>query len=222
MNSVDSWSVIKELVQDVNERQVDQPKMSEFLKNQFDLILDTLDGLVRDGIDLSDRTVVSNLKELELALHQIPQHRVFAFDVSTVIEEFEEYIERFYMILSQPKQDAETSFTCSWIVSRLDSLAEAVSEDQERDDARKEIIPRQLKAYLDICQTLCKNGSDRIRAYVVDASEDLAHALTSASRQREARDYWQFVIYLLSQDNLRITQRKGRLMIAKDIIDHLD
>ena len=207
MNGVDSWSVIKELIQDANVRQVDQSKMAEFLKNQFDLILDTLVGLVQDGIDLSDRTVVSNLKELEFALHQIPQHRVFAFDVSTVFEAFEEYVERFYMILSQPKQDAETSFTSSWIVCRLDSLAEAITDEQEGDETRKEINPQRLKTYLDVCQTLCANGSDRIRAYVVDASERIAHALTSSNRQCEAREYWLFVIFLLSQDNLRINQR---------------
>lgn len=222
MERLDSWSVIKGLLQNANERHVDQSRMAEFLKSQFDLILDTLEGLVQDGIDLSDRTAVSNLKELELALHQIPQHRVFAFDVSTVFEAFEEYVERFYMILSRPKQDAETSFTCSWIVGKLDSLAEAITEEQGGDEARREINPQQLKTYLDICKTLCENGSNMIKAYVVGAAERLAHALTSVDLPREAEHYWQFVIYLLSQDNLRITQREGRLMIAKDIFDHLD
>jgi hypothetical protein len=225
MEMSEKWAIIKQCIQDANERQVDQSKMAEFLKNQFDLILATLEGLVQEGIDLSDRTVVSNLKELELALHQIPQHRVFAFDALTVIEEFEEYVERFYHILSLPKQDAETSFTCSWIVKRLDFLADTITNEDEDEEIEKELDTKQLyklTTYLGICKTLCENGSAMIKAYVVGSAEHLAHALTLVDLPREAEHYWQFVIYLLSQDNLRITQREGRLMVAKDIINHLD
>lgn len=222
MKSSNNWDIISKLIKDAGSNQIVQSHMAEFLKSKFGLALDALEELVQEGIDLSDRQIVYNLKELELALHQIPQHRVYAFDVSTVLDDFEEYVERFYSILSRPEQNAENSITCSWIVSRLDSLAEEMTDESDGNMINKVLDNGELNSYLSICEVLCENGSDRIRAYVVDSAENVAHALTSIDQKYDARLYWRFVITLLKQDNLRITQRDKRLMLAWDYLKGLD
>lgn len=222
MRNRNNWDIISKRIIEAGSNQVDQSHMAEFLKKSFGLALDALEELVQEGIDLSDRQIVSNLKELELALHQIPQQRVHAFDVSTVLDDFEEYVERFYAILSRPEQTAENSITCSWIVARLDSMAEEMSDDSDGIIIQKFLDNGELNSYLSICKVLCENGSERIKAYVVDAAENVAHALTSIDQKNEARLYWSFVITLLKQDNLRITQRDKRLLLAIDYLKRLD
>lgn len=207
----DNWALIKGCVQDAETQKVDQADMAAFLKRTFCTALDTLEEMVADGLDLSDKDVVANLSELILAINQIPQGRVRAFSVSTVIDEFEELVERFYGILAQSRQNAETSFTCDWLVSRLNSLA----YEPDKVDAQK------LKRYLGIAETLVLNGSDKILAYMAEAAEHLAHELTSEWLQDEAKKVWQFTIEILSRENSRITQREGRLQVDTDILNSL-
>lgn len=38
------------------------------------------------------------------------------------MDAFQEYVERFYLILSIPKQNAETSFTSRWIINQFESF----------------------------------------------------------------------------------------------------
>ena len=116
------WSNIERLINEADNQEVEQAEMPGFLKKHFNRVLDVLEDLVLKGIDLSDWQVVSNLKNLELALHQIPQRRIYSSDTLMVLDEFEEFIERFYMILSLPKQDAESSFTSRWIISQFESF----------------------------------------------------------------------------------------------------
>lgn len=198
-------AIIKQCIKDAGEMKVEQADMVAFLKRTFGTALETLEEMVADGIDLTDNEVVANLQELILAINQIPQGRVRAFSVSTVIDDFEELVERFYGILARPHQDAEASFTCDWLVSRLNSLA----EEPDEVDAQR------LERYLAIAKTLAENGSDKIRAYLAEAAEHLAHELTFEWMQEEAKAVWDYAIELLSQENLRIIQREGRLRYAQ-------
>lgn len=118
----DNWTTVKRLMEEAEKENVEQPEMPAFLKEHFASVLDTLEEMVGKGIDLSDWQVVSDLKTLELALHQIPQNRIYSCDADIVIDEFEAFVERFYVILSLPKQNAETSFTERWIISRFRGL----------------------------------------------------------------------------------------------------
>ena len=55
-----------------------------------------------------------------------------------------------------------------------------------------------------------------IRASLAESIEDLADALTSEDMLQDASTAWDLAITLLSrEDDLRITQRKGRLKNAK-------
>ena len=124
--NMDNWAYIKQCIDEAKGKKVEQPQMADFLKKAFTSALDALEDLVKQGIDLADRSVVKRLKGLELDLHQIPQNRVRAFDGATVLEDFDEYFVRFYKLLSVPKQDAETSFSCRWVVGRIDSALEEI------------------------------------------------------------------------------------------------
>lgn len=232
------WAYIRSCMKDAKEKEVEQPQMTVFLKKSFTSALNNLEELVLDGIDLADRYVVVQLKQLELDLHQLPQQRVLAFDVSTVFEDFEDYVVRFYKLLSIPKQDAETSISCHWVIGRINY---ALKENREINDSlsilygimdstterklrkKKEQVLRHfasnmLNHYLFICYNLIESGSYTIRAMLADATEDLAHLLTSEGHLAEARFAWDLVIILLSQkDNFRITQRAGRLSLAQQM-----
>lgn len=116
------WPFIKRLIKEAEKQDVAQSEMPAFLKEHLTRILDTLEGMVQKSMDLSDRKVISNLKNLELALHQIPQHRIYSWDAPIVLEMFQEYVEHFYLILSIPKQNAETSFTSRWIINQFESF----------------------------------------------------------------------------------------------------
>ena len=116
------WPFIKRLIKEAEKQDVAQSEMPAFLKEHLTRILDTLEGMVQKSLDLSDRKVISNLKNLELALHQIPQHRIYSWDVPIVLDMFQEYVEHFYLILSIPKQNAETSFTSRWIINQFESF----------------------------------------------------------------------------------------------------
>ena len=116
------WPFIKRLIKEAEKQEVGQSEMPAFLREHLTAVLDTLEDLVQKGIDLSDMQVVSNLKNLELAFHQVPQQRIYSWDAAIVLGEFEEYIERFYAILSIPQQNAETSFTARWIINRFESF----------------------------------------------------------------------------------------------------
>ena len=121
------------------------------------------------------------------------------------MNDFEEYEDLFYEYLSMLKQDAETSFTCDWIVERLNYLA----ENPQKSDYYK------LDLYMNICEKLDENGSDKIRAYLTMATEKLAHEFMGEWMQKEAKRVLIFVIKLLSQDNKRIIQREKRLINAQ-------
>lgn len=116
------WPFIKRLIKEAEKQQVGQNEMPAFLKEHLTSVLDTLEGMVQKGIDLSDRSIVSDLMNLELTLHQLPQRRIYSRDASIVLDEFQEFIERFYVILSIPKQNAETSFTARWIINQFESF----------------------------------------------------------------------------------------------------
>ena len=116
------WPFIKRLIKEAEKQDVAQSEMPAFLKEHLTRILDILEGMVQKSMDLSDRKVISNLKNLELALHQIPQHRIYSWDAPIVLEMFQEYVEHFYLILSIPKQNAETSFTSRWIINQFESF----------------------------------------------------------------------------------------------------
>jgi len=124
MNPDNYWSIIKQCIDDAKNKSIDQPQMATFLKSTFDIALDALAKLAQNGIDLSDKMTIYNLNELELAIAQIPQNRVRAFDVASVIEEFEDYYNRFFTYLSLPKQNAENSLSCSWIIGRFESFVQ--------------------------------------------------------------------------------------------------
>lgn len=124
MNPDNYWSIIKQCIDDAKNKSIDQPQMATFLKSTFDIALDALTKLVQKGIDLSDKTTIYNLTELELAIAQIPQNRVRAFDVASVIDGFEDYYNRFFTYLSLPKQNAENSLSCSWIIGRFESFVQ--------------------------------------------------------------------------------------------------
>ncbi len=261
------WPFIKRLIKEAEKQKFEQPEMPVFLKEHITTILDTLEDMVQKGIDLSDRQVVSNLKNLELALHQIPQRRIYSWDAPIVLDEFEEFIERFYVILSTPKQNAETSFTTRWIINQFESylternyldnylsyLEDDILEDQEiiscfkskrtiaqakvkewlneLEEKKKNLedekeqwgrrLNRHLERYLTICSNLNENGSDMLRSMIAAVTEDMANALYSDARWEEARLLWKFVITLLEQNNVRIMQREGRLMGAKDHLDNI-
>lgn len=266
------WQYINRLVKEAEKQKVGQSEMPAFLKEHITKVLDTLENMVQEGIDLSDRQVVSCLKNIELALHQIPQRRIYSWDAPIVFEEFEEYVERFYVILSNPKQNAETSFTSRWIINQIESflterdyldnylsyLEDDIIEEQEilscfesnRAKARAKVKTRikeleekkknlevekeqwerrlknNLKLYLTICNNLDENGSDMLRAMIVSVIEELANALYSDAMWEEAKILWGQVVSLLEQNNVRIIQREGRLMVAKDylrsIINYLE
>lgn len=250
-----NWAIIRSRIKAAELQEVERSKMAAFLKETFSFALDALDELVRQGIDLSERKVVTQLKELELALNQVPQRRVRAFDVSDVLDDFNEYVMRFYVLLSVPRQDAETSFSCRWVVGQIDAaveemrnlndslylldeamfstkkyvgegispLMEEFGNEREKMEQKKERLGKRLTSnlmsrYFVVCENLSEHGSDTIRAMLADAAENLAHLLTSEDYLDEARFTWDLVITLLSQkDNLRITQRAGRLAIAQQI-----
>lgn len=289
-----SWSFITHLIKEAEKQEVTQQEMPDFLREHFTTVLDILEDMVREGIDLSDRQVVSHLKNLELALNQIPQNRIYSWDAPIVFEEFEEFVERFYVILSNSKQDAETSFTARWIIRRfesflieredvdntLSSLENAILEEKEilacfennrskaeakikkvqksidgqdiegidelikqtkklattpirkiksrlkeLEEKKKTLEARKekkiqhfiehLSDYLTVCNNLNTNGSDMLRSSMVTITEDVANALYFEFRWKESRLVWEYVISLLSQDNIRIIQREGRLDLAK-------
>ena len=262
MKKKNNWAIIRSCIKAAKLLQVEQPQMAAFLKETFSSALDALDELVRKGVDLSDRKVVSRLKELELALSQVPQRRVRAFDVSDVLDDFDEYVMRFYELLSIPRQDAETSFSCRWVVGRIEAvveemrnlndsiylldeamfstkeyvgegespLMEVFGNERKKMEQNKEQLGKRLASnlmihYFIVCDNLIEHGSDTIRAMLANAAEDLAHLLTSEDYLVEARFAWDLVITLLSQnDNLRISQRAGRLTDAKkrrkNIVDY--
>lgn len=208
----EKWTVIKQYIDDAQNLTVEQAAISVFLKKTFGAALGVLEELVSTGIDLSDNDVIASLQDLILAICQIPQKRVRAFNVSDVIADFENYEERFYELLSLPRQDAETSFSCDWIVDRLGFLA----ENPRMVDSKK------LDLYIDICKNLCSSGSDKIRAYLASATENLADIYTSEWMSDEAKKVWQVAILLLSYENARITQREDRLLYAKRILKLMD
>lgn len=261
------WPFIKRLIKETEKQEVTQQEMPAFLRDHFTSVLDTLEGVIQRGIDLSDKRVVSYLKNLELTLHQLPQRRIYSWDASIVLDEFQEFIERFYVILSIPKQNAETSFTARWIINQFESflserdhldnslcyLEDDILEEQgllscfesnsskaksmvksrlkELEEKKKKLedeknewerrFNKHLGAYLTICNNLNENGSDMLRSMVVTAAEDMANALYSDAMWEEARRLWEYVIALLKQDNVRIIQRTGRLMVAKDSFDNI-
>lgn len=116
------WPFIKRLIKEAEKQEVTQQDMPAFLRAHFTMVLDTLRDMARKGIDLSDGQAASSLKKLELALHQIPQQRIYSWDAPIVLDAFQEYVERFYLILSIPKQNAETSFTSRWIINQFESF----------------------------------------------------------------------------------------------------
>jgi hypothetical protein len=208
----DKWAIIKQCIDDAQNQIVEQADISVFLKKTFGAALGVLEELVSTGLDLEDKDVVVRLQDLILAICQIPQKRVRAFNVSDVIADFEGYEERFYELLSLPRQNAETSFSCVWIVDRLDYLA----ENPGKADAKK------LDLYMGICKNLCSSGSDKIRAYLARATENLADIFTSEWMSDEAKKVWQVAILFLSYENVRITQREDRLLNAKRILKLFD
>lgn len=116
------WPFIKRLIKEAEKQEVTQQDMPAFLRAHFTMVLDTLRDMARKGIDLSDGQTASSLKNLELALHQIPQHRIYSLNAPIVLDMFQEYVEHFYLILSIPKQNAETSFTSRWIINQFESF----------------------------------------------------------------------------------------------------
>lgn len=256
------WPFMKRLIKEAEKQEVTQQEMPAFLRDHFTSVLDTIEGIVQKGIDLSDRRVVSDLKNLELTLHQLPQRRIYSWDSSIVLDEFQEFIERFYVILSIPKQNAETSFTARWIINQFESflserdyidnsicyLEDDILEAQEllscfesNKSKAKAMVKSRLKelgekkkkledeknewerrfnkhlgTYLTICNNLNENGSDMLRSMVVTVAEDMANALYSDAMWEEAKILWGQVVSLLEQNNVRIIQREGRLMVARD------
>ena len=135
--TTNKWQIIKNCIQEAASVKVDQSQVSKFLKNTFNNVLDSLARLVQEGLDLSNEDVLTNLKDLELALAQLPQQRVFAFDVATVIDEFEEFMDRFYVYLSIPSQNAENSISSDWIIGRFDSFVQELDTHNEWIDCAK-------------------------------------------------------------------------------------
>ena len=199
------WKEIKNHLKEAAKQKVDQDGMESFLRDRFTLILNLLEELVQEGIDLNDPQTVTNLLELEEALHQIPQHRVHKFDVSEVLEDFEDYVDRFYMILCRPAQNAENSFSCDWLVGEFDYFA----ENPAKVNAKK------LDTYLEAGHILVENGSDMIRAHLATAAEDIGHKLLSEMKLKEGKKVWDFVVSILSIENPRMHQREARLMLAE-------
>lgn len=210
-SNVNDWSLIERCIQDAGEMEVEQAEMTASLKKTFGIALDALEEMVTKGIDLTDSDVVSHLQELILAICQIPQGRIHAFDVMTVLKEFEEYEERFYRILSLPRQNADSSLTCDWLVDRLHELA--VNP--------KEIDVQRLERYLDILEKLTVTGSDKILARLEEATENLAHELTSEWMPEEAKRVCSVAINLLSRDNVWIIQREKRLLNIKTTMEYI-
>lgn len=261
------WPFIKRHIKEAEKQEVTQQEVPAFLREHFTSILDTLEDVAREGIDLSDRQIVSNLKKLELALHQIPQRRIYSWDAPIVLDAFQEYVERFYLILSIPKQTAETSFTVHWVINQFESFltkrdyldnylsfiendiieekvllscfesnraknhAKVKTRLKELEEKKKNLenekdqweqrLKRHLELYLTICYNLNDNGSDMLRSMIVAVAEDVANALYSDAIWKEAKLLWRLVITLLEQDNVRIIQREGRLMIARDSLDNI-
>lgn len=127
-----SWQTIERCVFEATSRNVKQSEIIDFLKGMFDIALDALEGLIQNGIDLSDSEVILHLMKLRKAIYLLPTDRVHCMDAPDVSKEFREQEFRFHRLLSTPKQNAEDSFAADWVVDRLSYLKSQFDELEQR------------------------------------------------------------------------------------------
>lgn len=208
----DKWGYIRRYIQDSEECPISQTKMADFLKQNLGAALDQLEQMDSSDLDLNKEDVLINLKRFERALLLIPQRRIREYDASIVGELFNELVIRFYRILAAPEQTAENSLTCDWLVKNLDNLAEEPEN----------VTAETLDVYLRISNMLITNGSNKIKVYLEDSIEALAHALVSAGKFSLAKRPWEYAIRLLSDEtNFMISQRFDRMCAASDMYKQL-
>lgn len=123
-----SWETIERCIEVASTRDVKQTEIIDFLKGTFNIALDILDGLVQNGIELSDEDVVLHLMKLRKTIYLLPTDRVHCMDAPDVLKEFSEHDFRFHKILSTPKQNAEDSFSADWVVGKLSYLKSMFDE----------------------------------------------------------------------------------------------
>lgn len=161
-----SWETIERCIEVAGTRDVKQTEIIDFLKGTFNIALDVLDGLVQNGINLSDDDVVLHLMRLRKAIYLLPTDRVHCMDAPDVLKEFSEHDFRFHKILSTPEQNAEDSFSADWVVGKLSYLKSQFDELEllrERladfEELREEIleIPDTAEIAEERIGTVCSN-----------------------------------------------------------------
>ena len=208
----DKWSCIKRYIQDSEECPISQTKVVDFLKQNLGAALDQLEQMDPSELDLNKDDVLINLKRFERALLLIPQRRIREYDASIVGELFYDLVISFFRILAIPVQNAENSFTCDWLVKNLEGMA----------DNLEGVTEEALDTYFNISNLLIKNGSNKVKVYLEDAIETLAHALISEGRFSLAKKPWEYAIRLLSDEtNFMISQRFDRMCAASDMYKQL-
>lgn len=208
----DKWGCIRRYIQDSEECPIGQTEMVDFLKQNLSAALNRLEQMDSSELDLTKDDVLINLKRFERALLLIPQRRVRIYDAAIVGELFNELVIRFYSILAAPEQNAENSLTCDWLVKNLEQLAENPED----------VAAETLDTYLRICNMLITNGSNKVKVYLEDSIETLAHALTSAGEFSLAKRPWEYALRLLSDEtNFMISQRIDRMSAVRDMYKHL-
>lgn len=127
-----SWETIERCIDVAESRDVKQTEIIGFLKGTFNIALDVLEGLVQNGIELSDKDVVIHLMHLRKAINLLPTDRVHCMDAPDVGKEFREQEFRFHKLLSTPRQNAEDSFAADWVIGKLDYLQSQFEKLEQR------------------------------------------------------------------------------------------
>ena len=226
-----SWETIERCIEVAGTRVVKQTEIIDFLKGTFNIALDALDGLVQNGINLSDDDVVLHLMRLRKAIYLLPTDRVHCMDAPDVIKEFREEEYRFHKILSTPKQNAEDSFSADWVVGKLSylksqfdelellrgRLAEIDTVSADIEYLEKEInkaVNSELREYAIICHNLLKCGSSKIGTEILDATSNIADSFMSEGMFKEAQEMLKIAVIALEKENPRIQQREERLSVT--------
>lgn len=211
-NPSDKWGSVRRYIEDSRECPVSQTDIVDFLKSNFQAALDLLEQMDPPELDLDKEDILTLLKKFEEALLLLPKRRVHIYDAAIVYEMFEDLVIRFYRILAAPIQNAENSFTCDWLVNNLKCMA----------DNPEDVTIETLDIYLSISNILIKNSSNKVKVYLEEAIEALAHALVSAGEFSLAKQPWEYAIRLLSDEtNFMISQRFDRMCAASDMYKHL-
>lgn len=201
-----SWETIERCIDVAESRNVKQTEIIDFLKGTLNIALDTLNGLVQNCIELSDKDVIKHLMSLREAINLLPTQRIYCMDAPDALNEFREQESRFHQILSIPKQNAENSFSTDWVIGKLNYLKKQFDE--------LELLREKKSELEDLRDEMSEDGTsaDIVQERIYAVSSDIKRLEHEISEAIDAN----IDIYILICHNLL---ESGSVKIRAEILE---